>query len=107
MTFRDPAMLAGLVLLPLAALAYLSMHPPRRRDPAAFATPDLMPNLLTGRPGWRSCSVISSCRRRPIRWSPPGRSARTSPTGPGSTGSSKPTSAPPIEATFVFSWSST
>jgi Ca-activated chloride channel family protein len=53
MTFRDPAMLAGLVLLPLAALAYLSMQRRRRREAAAFANPDLMPNLVTGRPGWR------------------------------------------------------
>jgi Ca-activated chloride channel family protein len=53
MTFRDPAMLAGLVLLPLAALAYLSMQRRRRREAAAFANPDLMPNLVTARPGWR------------------------------------------------------
>jgi Ca-activated chloride channel homolog len=53
MTFRDPAMLAGLILLPLAALAYLSMQRRRRREAAAFANPDLMPNLVTGRPGWR------------------------------------------------------
>ena len=53
MTFRDPAMLAGLILLPLAALAYLSMQRRRRREAAAFANPGLMPNLVTGRPGWR------------------------------------------------------
>ena len=53
MTFRDPAMLAGLLLLPLAALAYLSMQRRRRREAAAFANPALMPNLVTGRPGWR------------------------------------------------------
>jgi Ca-activated chloride channel family protein len=53
MTFRDPAMLAGLILLPLAALAYLSLQRRRRQEAAAFANPALMPNLLTGRPGWR------------------------------------------------------
>jgi Ca-activated chloride channel family protein len=53
MTFRDPAMLAGLLLLPLAALAYLSLQRRRRREAAAFANPALMPNLVTARPGWR------------------------------------------------------
>jgi Ca-activated chloride channel homolog len=53
MTFRDPAMLAGLILIPLAALAYVSMQRRRRREAAAFANPALMPNILTGRPGWR------------------------------------------------------
>jgi Ca-activated chloride channel family protein len=53
MTFRDPAMLAGLILLPLAALAYLSLQRRRRREASAFANPALLPNLVTGRPGWR------------------------------------------------------
>jgi Ca-activated chloride channel homolog len=53
MTFRDPAMLAGLILVPLAALAYLSLQRRRRQEAAAFANPALMPNLVTGRPGWR------------------------------------------------------
>jgi Ca-activated chloride channel homolog len=53
MTFRDPAMLAGLLLLPLAALAYLSFQRRRRAEAATFANPDLVPNLVTGRPGWR------------------------------------------------------
>jgi Ca-activated chloride channel homolog len=52
-TFREPIMLAGLVLLPLAALVYLSMQRRRRREAAAFANPDLLPNLVTARPGWR------------------------------------------------------
>ncbi len=53
MTFRDPAMLAGLLLLPLAALVYLSLQRRRRREAAAFANPALLPNLITARPGWR------------------------------------------------------
>jgi Ca-activated chloride channel homolog len=53
MTFRDPAMLAGLILLPLAALAYLSLQRRRRREAGTFANPALLPNLVTGRPGWR------------------------------------------------------
>jgi Ca-activated chloride channel family protein len=53
MTFRDPAMLAGLILLPLAALAYLSLQRRRRQEAKSFANPALLPNLVTGRPGWR------------------------------------------------------
>jgi Ca-activated chloride channel family protein len=53
MTFREPVMLAGLVLIPLAALAYLSMQRRRHREAAAFANPALVPNLITARPGWR------------------------------------------------------
>ena len=53
MTFRDPAMLAGLILLPLAALAYLSLQNRRRQEAKTFANPALLPNLVTGRPGWR------------------------------------------------------
>ena len=53
MTFREPVMLAGLLLIPLAALAYLSMQRRRRREAATFANPALLPNLVTARPGWR------------------------------------------------------
>ena len=53
MTFRDPAMLAGLILLPLAALAYLSLQRRRRQEAKTFANPALLPNLVTDRPGWR------------------------------------------------------
>jgi Ca-activated chloride channel homolog len=52
-TFRDPIMLAGLILLPLAALAYVSIAGRRRREARAFANPAMLPNLVTGRPGWR------------------------------------------------------
>jgi Ca-activated chloride channel family protein len=53
MTFREPVMLAGLLLIPLAALAYLSMQRRRRREAATFANPSLLPNLVTERPQWR------------------------------------------------------
>ena len=53
MSFREPVMLAGLILIPLAALAYLSMQRRRRREAATFANPALLPNLVTARPGWR------------------------------------------------------
>jgi Ca-activated chloride channel family protein len=46
-------MLAGLILLPLAMLAYLSMQRRRRREAARFANPALLPNLVTAKPGWR------------------------------------------------------
>jgi len=52
-SFREPAVLLGLFLLPVALLAYLAMQRRRRREAAAFGNPALMPNLVTGRPGWR------------------------------------------------------
>jgi Ca-activated chloride channel family protein len=52
-SFREPVMLFGLLLLPLAALAYLSMQRRRQREAATFANPALLPNLVTERPGWR------------------------------------------------------
>jgi Ca-activated chloride channel homolog len=53
MTFREPVMLAGLILIPIAALAYVSIQRRRRREAAGFANPALLPNILTARPGWR------------------------------------------------------
>ena len=53
MNFREPVMLAGLLLVPIAVLAYLSMQRRRRREAATFANPALLPNLVTARPGWR------------------------------------------------------
>ena len=53
MSFREPAVLLGLALLPVALLAYLAMQGRRRREAAAFGNPALLPNIVTGRPGWR------------------------------------------------------
>jgi Ca-activated chloride channel homolog len=53
MSFGDPVLLVGLVLLPLAALAYVAMQRRRRREAAAWANPALVPGLVTARPGWR------------------------------------------------------
>ena len=53
MTFREPVMLAGLLLIPLESLALLSMQRRRRREAATFANPALLPNLVTERPQWR------------------------------------------------------
>jgi Ca-activated chloride channel family protein len=52
-TFREPLLLAGLLLLPLAVLAYAALQRRRRRESEAFSSPALLPNLLTARPGWR------------------------------------------------------
>jgi Ca-activated chloride channel family protein len=53
MSFREPAVLLGLALLPVALLAYLAMQARRRREAAAFGNPALLPGLVTARPGWR------------------------------------------------------
>ncbi len=53
MTFREPAVLLGLALLPVAMLAYVAIQSRRRREAAAFGNPALLPNVITARPGWR------------------------------------------------------
>jgi Ca-activated chloride channel homolog len=53
MTFREPAVLLGLALVPVALLAYVAIQARRRSEAATFGNPALMPNVLTGRPGWR------------------------------------------------------
>jgi Ca-activated chloride channel family protein len=52
-SFAEPTLLAGLILLPLAVLVYASLRRRGRRDAAAWASPALAPALLTARPGWR------------------------------------------------------
>jgi Ca-activated chloride channel family protein len=53
MSFREPAVLLGLALLPLALLVYAAIGRRRTREAAAFANPALMPNLVPTLPGWR------------------------------------------------------
>jgi Ca-activated chloride channel family protein len=53
MTFREPAVLLGLALMPLAAAAYYVMQRRRRADAARFGNPALLGGLATARPGWR------------------------------------------------------
>ena len=53
MSFGEPILLLGLVLVPLAALVYGSMQRRKRREAESFANPALMPNLVTARPGLR------------------------------------------------------
>ena len=53
MSFGETILLFGLVLVPLAALAYGAMQGRKRREASAFANPALLPNLVTARPGLR------------------------------------------------------
>ena len=53
MSFAEPILLAGFILIPLAMLAYGSLQRRRRRESSAWANPALVPNLTTARPGWR------------------------------------------------------
>jgi Ca-activated chloride channel homolog len=53
MSFREPTVLLGLALLPVALLAYVAVQHRRRREAAGFGNPALLPGILTGRPGWR------------------------------------------------------
>ena len=53
MSFGAPAFLAGLLLVPLALLAYAAQQRRGRVRAAAFANPVLMPALQPRRPGWR------------------------------------------------------
>ena len=53
MSFGEPILLLGLVLVPLAALVYVAMQRRKRGEATSFANPALMPNLVTARPGLR------------------------------------------------------
>ena len=53
MSFAEPVLLAGFILIPLAMLAYGSLQRRRRRESTAWANPALVPNLTTAQPGWR------------------------------------------------------
>ena len=53
MSFAEPILLAGFILVPLAMLAYGSLQRRRQRESAAWANPALVPGLTTARPGWR------------------------------------------------------
>jgi Ca-activated chloride channel homolog len=52
-SFREPSVLIGLLLLPLAAMAYAVMQRRKRREAASFGNPALLPGLATARPGWK------------------------------------------------------
>jgi Ca-activated chloride channel family protein len=52
-SFAEPTLLVGFLLLPLAALAYGALQRRRRREATAWANPALIGGLVTARPGWR------------------------------------------------------
>ena len=53
MSFAEPVLLTGLILLPLAALAYAALQRKRKRESAAWANPALVPGLVRERPGFK------------------------------------------------------
>jgi len=53
MSFREPALLVGLILVPLALAAYWIVQRRRRGDAASFGNPALLANLVTASPGRR------------------------------------------------------
>lgn len=53
MSFAEPILLAGFILVPLALMAYGALQRRRVRDSTAWANPDLVPALATGQPRWR------------------------------------------------------
>lgn len=53
MSFAEPILLAGFILVPLALLAYTSLQRRRQRESSAWANPALVPNMVAARPGWR------------------------------------------------------
>jgi len=52
-SFASPALLAGLLLVPLGVVLYLWSERRRRRAAAHFASPATMPSVAPRRPGWR------------------------------------------------------
>ena len=65
MTFAEPILLAGFILIPLAMLAYGSLQRRRRRESAAWANPALLPNLShrAARLAARTCRRCCCCSR--------------------------------------------
>jgi Ca-activated chloride channel family protein len=53
MTFADPYLLAALIVVPLALIAYVVLARRGRKAMRAAANPALWPNLMPRRPGWR------------------------------------------------------
>jgi Ca-activated chloride channel homolog len=53
MSFASPALLAGLLLVPLAALAYVLVQRRRSRYAVRFTNVDLLANLVPRTPAWR------------------------------------------------------
>jgi Ca-activated chloride channel family protein len=58
-SFREPLYLAALAIVPILGLLLLALARRRREAAAAFASPALMPNVVTGTPGWRRSVPIA------------------------------------------------
>ena len=64
MSFAEPILLAGFILVPLAMLAYGSLQRRRKRDSAAWANPALVPGLTPRGPaGGGTCRRCCCCSR--------------------------------------------
>ena len=59
MTFEAPLFLLGLLLLPLAALAYANRERRSRAGRAAFAPAALLPSVVPRRAGWRRHAPVA------------------------------------------------
>ena len=53
MSFSSPIALLALILVPIAAVAYVLFERRRVREAAAFVAPALLPNVVDRVPGWR------------------------------------------------------
>lgn len=53
MSFAEPTLLAGLIIVPLAAAIYWTMQRRRGGEAARFGNPALLGGILTAAPGWR------------------------------------------------------
>lgn len=53
MSFREPLFLLAILAVPLLGLLYWTMQGQRQAEGRRFADPALLPNLVTGQPGWR------------------------------------------------------
>ncbi len=53
MSFSSPIALLALILVPIAAVAYVLFERRRVREAAAFVEPALLPNVVDRVPGWR------------------------------------------------------
>ena len=61
MSFAEPLLLLGLVLVPLAVLAYLQNERRRRVAAAAFAAPAVVGSVAPRQPGWRRHTPLVLC----------------------------------------------
>jgi Ca-activated chloride channel homolog len=58
MSFRWPELLWAVLLVPLVLLVWLRGERRRSRRAGVFGNPALLPNVVTGRPGWRRVAPV-------------------------------------------------